>query len=101
MANRKRQVRTRQFKEQAVALALAKGSDRSLADVAKGLGVPPGTLAYWVAHPPADAAAARVARGRGGPRRWPTSGRPTRSRCGCSSTRPAGGSASWRSRRRF
>ena len=59
MVKRKRQVHTRQFKEQAV--ALARGSDRSLAEVAKGLGVPAQTLAYWVKHPPADAAAARVA----------------------------------------
>lgn len=58
MVKRKRQVHTRAFKEQAV--TLANGSDRSLADVARGLGVPSGTLAYWVAHPPADAAAARA-----------------------------------------
>ena len=58
MVKRKRQVHTRQFKEQAV--ALAKGSDRTLAAVAEGLGVPPQTLAYWVKHPPADAAAARA-----------------------------------------
>src|SRR5688500_1063113 len=63
MVKRKRQVHTRAFKEQAV--ALAKGSARSLADVARGLGVPPGTLAYWVDHPPADAAAARAAAKRG------------------------------------
>jgi transposase-like protein len=59
MVKRKHVKHTRQFKEQAV--ALAKGSDRTLAEVAQGLGVAPGTLAYWVAHPPADAAAARVA----------------------------------------
>jgi transposase len=58
MVKRKRQVHTRAFKEQAV--ALAKGSDRSLADVARGLGVPPGTLTYWIDHPPADPAAART-----------------------------------------
>jgi transposase len=59
MVKRKQVRHTRQFKEQAV--ALAKGSDRTLAEVAKGLGVPPQTLGYWVAHPPADAAAARLA----------------------------------------
>jgi transposase len=59
MVKRNHAKHTRQFKEQAV--ALAKGSDRTLADVAKGLGVPPGTLAYWVRHPPADAAATRAA----------------------------------------
>jgi transposase len=58
MVKRKRQVHTRAFKEQAVALAT--GSDRPLAAVAKGLGVAPGTLAYWIAHPPADRAAARA-----------------------------------------
>ena len=58
MVKRKRQVHTREFKEQAV--ALANGSDRTLAAVAKGLGVPAQTLAYWVAHPPAERAAARA-----------------------------------------
>lgn len=59
MVKRKRQVHTRQFKEQAV--ALANGSGRTLAEVAKGLGVPAQTLRYWVDHPPADAAAAWAA----------------------------------------
>ena len=58
MVKRKRQVHTRAFKEQAV--ALANGSDRTLAAVAKGLGVRPQTLAYWIEHPPADRAAARA-----------------------------------------
>jgi len=59
MVKRKHVRHTRAFKEQAV--ALARGSDRTLAEVAKGLGVRPQTLAYWVEHPPADAAAARAA----------------------------------------
>lgn len=59
MVKRKHVRHTRAFKEQAV--ALARGSDRPLAEVANGLGVPSQTLAYWVAHPPADAAAARAA----------------------------------------
>src|SRR3954469_12935046 len=58
MVKRKRQVHTRAFKEQAV--ALANGSDRTLAAVAKGLGVPSQTLADWVEHPPGDRAAARA-----------------------------------------
>jgi len=49
---------TSAFKEQAV--ALANGSDRPLAEVARGLGVRPQTLSYWIDHPPADAAAARA-----------------------------------------
>ena len=44
MVKRKRQVHTREFKQQAV--ALANGSDRTLAAVAQGLGVPSQTLAY-------------------------------------------------------
>ena len=59
MVKRKQQRHTQAFKEQAV--ALAKGSDRTLAAVAQSLGVRPQTLSYWVDHPPADRVAARAA----------------------------------------
>src|SRR5437773_160045 len=55
MVKRKQQRHTREFKEQAV--ALARGSDKTLAEVARSLGVRPHTLSYWVEHPPRDRAA--------------------------------------------
>jgi transposase len=59
MVKRKQQRHTLKFKEQAV--ALAEGSDKTLAAVAQSLGVRPQTHAYWIDRPPADAAAARAA----------------------------------------
>jgi transposase len=43
---------TRQFKEQAV--ALAKGSEKSVSSIATDLGIHPQTLRYWIDHPPKD-----------------------------------------------
>ena len=60
MVKVKQQRHTRQFKEQAI--ALAKGSDKSVRSVALSLGVRPQTLEYWIEHPPRDHwAAARAA----------------------------------------
>ncbi len=59
MGQVKRQKYTRQFKEQAI--ALAKGSDKSVRSVASSLGVRPQTLEYWIAHPPGDRSAERAA----------------------------------------
>lgn len=59
MGQVKRQRHTRQFKEQAV--ALAKGSDKSVRSVALSVGVRPQTLEYWIAHPPGGHAVARAA----------------------------------------
>jgi len=59
MGQVKRQRRSRQFKEQAI--ALAKGADKPVRSVAVSLGVHPQTLAYWIAHPPGFRAAARAA----------------------------------------
>ena len=50
---------SRQFKEQAI--ALARGSDKSVRSVALSLGVLPQTLEYWIEHPPRDHAATRAA----------------------------------------
>ena len=58
MIKRKQQRHTREFKEQAV--ALARGSDKTLSAVARSLGVRPQALSYWIDHPPANAAAARA-----------------------------------------
>jgi transposase len=56
----KRQNRqSREFKEQAI--ALAKGSDKSVRSVALSLGIPPQTLQYWIDHPPGDRSAAAAA----------------------------------------
>jgi transposase-like protein len=54
----KRPRHTRHFKQQAV--ALAKGSDRSVRSVALSLGVRPQTLEYWMEHPPRDPGAGGV-----------------------------------------
>ena len=43
---------SRQFKEQAIALATAPGA--SIRAVAKDLGVRPQTLEYWIKYPPRD-----------------------------------------------
>jgi transposase len=43
---------SRQFKEQAIALATAPGV--SIRSVAKDLGVRPQTLEYWIKHPPGN-----------------------------------------------
>jgi transposase len=52
MVKRKHQRHTREFKEQAI--ALANGSNKTLPAVAASLGVPTTTLAYWIEHPPRD-----------------------------------------------
>jgi transposase len=54
MVKKNRQRHTREFKEQAI--ALARGSNKTLPAVAASLGVPKTTLAYWVEHPPRDRA---------------------------------------------
>ena len=43
---------TQEFKEQAV--ALAKGSEKSVSSIAQDLGIHPQTLRYWIDHPPKD-----------------------------------------------
>jgi|SRR5579859_1984847 len=50
---------SRQFKEQAIALAGAAGV--SVASVAKDLGVRPQTLDYWIKHPPGNRNGRQVA----------------------------------------
>jgi transposase-like protein len=96
MVKRKHQRHTRAFKEQAI--ALAKGSDKTLPAVAASLGVPTGTLAYWIEHPPRDRAAKAVA-GAAARVTTPRPVTPWRSSCGW--PRLASRSASWRWRRRF
>jgi transposase len=46
-----RRIYSLQFKQEAV--AMARQSDASVRSVAKGLGIRPQTLEYWIEHPPA------------------------------------------------
>jgi len=49
---KRQQRQSRSFKEQAI--ALVKGSGKSVRAVAVSLGIRPQTLQYWIDHPPQD-----------------------------------------------